>query len=158
MDRHTRKLLRQAEREKQRSDPAHQEMRQEQKQKRWAIAKQYLTMGLRFVLMLFGNKITNKIPALGSLKNESNIYLTQKQDENMKSAFGKINGKDLGKGLLLAVLVVVVGGTQSAIADGALPTVEELSMIGTSALTAAVAYLVKNIFTNSQDEFLKTDK
>ena len=81
----TRKLQRQkrkAEREAQRSDPAHQQMRQEQKQRRWAIAKQFLSMGLQFVLAIFGNKIP--LGRVNNLKKDSNI-LEPKQDQFMKS-------------------------------------------------------------------------
>ncbi len=74
------------------------------------------------------------------------------------SEFLKLNGKDLFKGMIVAALAVITASLSLILDAGALPTVAEWLQIAKVAGTAAVSYLLKNLFTNSNDELLKADK
>lgn len=77
----------------------------------------------------------------------------------MKNAsFLKLNFRDLAKGFLVAFLTVVVAGLSVTLDQGFLPTVAELKSLALTGLAAGGAYLLKNLFTNSQDKFLATEK
>jgi len=76
----------------------------------------------------------------------------------MKNAsFLKINIRDLVKGFLVAVLTVVVSGLSTALNEGHLPTETELKSLALIGLSAGGAYLLKNLFTNSEDQLLKKE-
>jgi hypothetical protein len=74
------------------------------------------------------------------------------------SEFLKLNGKDLFKGMIVAALAVITASLSVILDAGALPTVAEWLQIAKVAGTAAVSYLLKNLFTNNNDEILKADK
>jgi hypothetical protein len=74
------------------------------------------------------------------------------------SEFLKLNGKDLFKGMIVAALAVITASLSVILDAGALPTSAEWLQIAKAAGTAAVSYLLKNLFTNSNDELLKADK
>ena len=71
------------------------------------------------------------------------------------SNFGTLNLKDLGKGLLVAVGSAVIGVITTSLQAGSLTF--DWKQIGTIALAAALAYLGKNLFTNSTGEVAKTE-
>jgi hypothetical protein len=73
------------------------------------------------------------------------------------SDFLKLNGKDLFKGMLVAVLAIITSSLSVILDAGALPTAQEWLGIAKVAGTAAVSYLLKNMFTNSNDQLLKPD-
>ena len=73
------------------------------------------------------------------------------------SEFLKLNGKDLFKGMLVAVLAITTSSLSVILDAGALPTVAEWASIAKVAGTAAVSYLLKNLFTNSSDQVLKAE-
>jgi len=73
------------------------------------------------------------------------------------SDFLKLNGKDLFKGMLVAVLAMITSSLSVILDAGALPTAAEWMGIAKVAGTAAVSYLLKNLFTNNNDELLKPD-
>jgi hypothetical protein len=73
------------------------------------------------------------------------------------SEFLKLNGKDLFKGMIVAALAVITGSLSVILDAGALPTGEEWLNIAKVAGTAAVSYLLKNLFTNSSDQVLKPE-
>lgn len=73
------------------------------------------------------------------------------------SDFLKLNGKDLFKGMLVAVLAIITSSLSVILDAGALPTAQEWLGIAKVAGTAAVSYLLKNLFTNNNDELLKPD-
>ena len=76
----------------------------------------------------------------------------------MMSNFLNLNWNDLGKGLLVAVITAVLTFAYEALQSGSLFAPGSLKTIGLTALTAAVAYLLKNLFTNSTGKILKTEK
>ena len=66
------------------------------------------------------------------------------------SSLGKLNLADLLKGFLVAVIAALLSGVYNVIQAGAiLWTWAFWSPIVLSAVGAGVAYLIKNIFTNS---------
>jgi hypothetical protein len=71
------------------------------------------------------------------------------------SEFLKLNGKDLFKGILVAVLAIITSSLSVILDAGALPTMAEWLNIAKVAGTAAISYLLKNLFTNSSDQLLK---
>lgn len=76
----------------------------------------------------------------------------------MKSEFLKLDMKDFIRGLLVAVLTAALIALQPIVERGTLPTLEELKAIGILGLSAGIAYLIKNLVTNKNDELLKDDK
>ena len=76
----------------------------------------------------------------------------------MKSEFGKLKKADFWKGLFLAVITALL----SSIVTVAQATFDLKSINYTPILSSAViafcSYLIKNIFTNSNDEILKPER
>lgn len=77
-----------------------------------------------------------------------------------ESKFLKLNLKDLAKSAIIAGLTVVVTGAitiLSAITDatGQLPTLEDFGKLLISGLIAGSIYLLKNLLSNENNEFLK---
>jgi hypothetical protein len=72
-----------------------------------------------------------------------------------KSSFLMLNWADIGKGLIITVLGAVVGLITATIEAGSLDF--DWAVIGRTALLAALTYLTKNLFTNSNDKFLKAE-
>ena len=73
----------------------------------------------------------------------------------MKSNFLSLNWADFGKGLLVAVLSAVLGVVTTSLNAGSLTF--DWKVIGTVALSAGLAYITKNFFSNSVGQVLKTE-
>lgn len=71
------------------------------------------------------------------------------------SGFFKLNVHDFLKGLIMAVLAAVFAIIKTSIEDGSFKF--DWPTIGKYALVAAATYLTKNLFTNSKNDFAKTD-
>lgn len=67
------------------------------------------------------------------------------------STFLNLNSSDFIKGLIMAVLSSVITVVYQTVEAGSL--VFDWKAIGTMALTAALAYIMKNLFTNSTGKF-----
>jgi hypothetical protein len=65
----------------------------------------------------------------------------------MNSTFLNLNSTDFLKGLVMAVLSTVITVVYQTVEAGSL--VFDWKAIGTMALTTALAYIMKNLFTNS---------
>ena len=68
------------------------------------------------------------------------------------SDFGKINWLDLGKGAIVALITVILTAVYAGLTatPPAIPaTWAQWTPILTSGVTAAIAYLMKNLFQNS---------
>ena len=74
-----------------------------------------------------------------------------------KSQFGKIDIWDLVKGMIVAGIMGGLVSIYDILQSGILPTKEQLLKAGMIALGAAIAYLIKNVFTNSADQFAKKE-
>ena len=67
----------------------------------------------------------------------------------MNSKLFRLNTNDIFKGLVLAFLTTFLPAVYQTIAGGQIPTLNELGSDGKVGLTAALAYLVKNFFSNN---------
>ena len=68
----------------------------------------------------------------------------------MNSALGRLNLNDFVKGFILAVLVAALTVIQESVSAGKLTV--DWNILATTVITAAVAYLLKNLATNSNGE------
>ena len=76
----------------------------------------------------------------------------------MKQAkFMKLGWSDLGKGLILAMLTPLLTGCGMYLNNGHLPTHKEFVTLSLVALGAGIAYLLKNLFTNSDNKLMKKE-
>ena len=75
----------------------------------------------------------------------------------MGSDFGKLNLADIGKAALMAFLVIFLGGIVTILQAGAFPTWTQLTGLGGSDLIAGLAYILKNLMTNSQNQPLQSE-
>jgi hypothetical protein len=73
----------------------------------------------------------------------------------MKSSLFTLNKADFVKGLVIAVLTGIITAAYSTIQSGSVQF--DWKAITIAALSAAFAYITKNLLTNSNDEFLKKD-
>jgi hypothetical protein len=72
-----------------------------------------------------------------------------------QSTFLNLNLADFGKGLILAVLTSVITIVYSTVQAGSLSI--DWKVVGTTALTTALAYVIKNLLTNSTGETFKKE-
>lgn len=75
-----------------------------------------------------------------------------------QSSFFDLNKKDLIKALVITIVSVVLGSITDIFKQGSVPTVDQLVDIGILALKVGGAYIVKNLLTNSNDQFLSKEK
>lgn len=73
----------------------------------------------------------------------------------MNSTFLNLNFNDFVKGLAVAVLTSVLTIVYDVVQTGSLTF--DWKHIGTAAITTAIAYLLKNLFTNSTGTMLKKE-
>lgn len=74
----------------------------------------------------------------------------------MRSDFFSLNWRDLGKGLVVAVITAVLTYAWTAIEAGGLTSID-WNAVGTTAIISAIGYLMKNLVTNSDGEVAKTE-
>lgn len=71
---------------------------------------------------------------------------------------GQLAKSDIVKGFIMAILTVIVTFAYTSIQSGTLPidaaTWKHEAFLG---MAAGLSYLIKNIFTNSNDQFLKAE-
>jgi len=72
-----------------------------------------------------------------------------------QSTLFTLNTTDFIKGLLMAVLSTVITIVYQTVEAGSL--VFDWTAIATMALTSALAYIMKNLFTNSQGKLFKKE-
>lgn len=72
-----------------------------------------------------------------------------------QSTLFALNTSDFIKGLLMAVLSTVITIVYQTVEAGSL--VFDWKAIGTMALTSALAYIMKNLFTNSQGQLFQKE-
>jgi len=76
-----------------------------------------------------------------------------------QSKLFNLNWADLGRGLLIAFLTALLGGILEKLQTGELPTTwVAFQPILELSLSAAVAYLLKNLFTNSEGQLMRGEK
>lgn len=74
-----------------------------------------------------------------------------------KSNYGTVNVKDFGKGLIYTVFTSVLVAGQQLLDKGLSLDNIPYKTLGSIAVAALVGYLLKNLGTNSQDQFLKKE-
>lgn len=72
-----------------------------------------------------------------------------------QSAFGKLNSKDLIKGLIMAIVGAAGGGIVAAAQAGTLMAPAVWIAVGKSAALTGAAYLFKNWLTDGDGKFIK---
>jgi hypothetical protein len=76
----------------------------------------------------------------------------------MKSKFLTLDLADFGKGLLITVFTAVITFLYEMLQAGTLIfDLALLKTIGLTALSAGLAYILKNLFSNSQGEVFKAE-
>ena len=73
----------------------------------------------------------------------------------MKSSIFTLNKADFLKGLVIAVLTSIITIIYNTVNSGSLTF--DWKAISTAAASAALAYILKNLLTNSNDQFLKPE-
>jgi len=73
------------------------------------------------------------------------------------SNFLNLNNRDFWRGAVVAILAAVVGYLQTSLVSGSLPTADEWWGISKLAGSAALSYLLKNLFTNSSGEMFRKE-
>jgi hypothetical protein len=76
---------------------------------------------------------------------------------NAMAKFGTLIWTDIVKAVFTAVLTAVLSAIVPILQSGNFPTGAQLKTIALAGLAAGVAYLIKNMLTNSKDELLKTE-
>lgn len=74
------------------------------------------------------------------------------------SPFGKLNLRDLINGLVVAFLTASLTGLVQILDSGVLPSLAELKSAGLAGVVASLAYLLKNLVTNSQGEMAMVEQ
>lgn len=72
-----------------------------------------------------------------------------------QSKFLGLNISDAVKGVIMAFVAALLTAVYAAISDGDWPSKAELIDSLRVGLTASLAYILKNLFTSSEGEFLK---
>lgn len=75
----------------------------------------------------------------------------------MRSDFLSLNWRDLGKGLIVAVISAVLTYAWTAMEAGGLTAID-WKVVGSTAVISAIGYLMKNLITNSEGEVAKTEE
>lgn len=68
------------------------------------------------------------------------------------SNFGSINWLDIGKGLLIAFGTVFLLGIGEILNSGVFPTLAQIGNLAIAGAAAALSYIIKNFFTNSNNK------
>lgn len=76
----------------------------------------------------------------------------------MKSEFLKLNAKDLFKSIIMVFISALLTGFYQLLQQSSAWDWETFRPILMSAVAAVIAYLLKNFFTNSKDEFMSSEK
>jgi hypothetical protein len=71
--------------------------------------------------------------------------------------FGTLIWSDVVKGFFTAALTTVLLAVVPLLQNGKFPDLAQLKVFALSGLAAGIAYIIKNLLTNSKDELLKTE-
>ena len=71
--------------------------------------------------------------------------------------FGTLIWADVVKGFFTAALTTILLAVVPLLQSGKFPDLVQLKTFALAGLAAGVAYIIKNLLTNSKDELLKTE-
>lgn len=74
------------------------------------------------------------------------------------SEFMKLGKADFWKTALMVGMSVVIASVGKIVMEGDTITLADLKVIGVAGLSAGLAYVIKNLLTNSDDQFLTFEK
>jgi uncharacterized protein (TIGR02594 family) len=89
--------------------------------------------------------------------NKAQVLGFRRLNKIMEAKLFALRGKDFLKGLILAVITAVVTFLTDALQSGITIDAVFYKRIAVAAVIAFLAYLVKNFFTNSNDQFAKPE-
>lgn len=75
----------------------------------------------------------------------------------MKSKFLSLDERDAVKGILVAGITAGLTTLMTMLNGGIIPSPSEWKQVGVTAVSAGIAYIVKNLLTNSRDKFGKLE-
>ncbi|RPH33439.1 MAG: hypothetical protein EHM93_04855 [Bacteroidales bacterium] len=75
----------------------------------------------------------------------------------MKSKFLKLGVNDIVKAIILTFITAFLTGVYQLLQTGTLLTWESLKPVLMTSIAAVIGYLLKNVFTNSNDKFLQRE-
>jgi hypothetical protein len=75
----------------------------------------------------------------------------------MKSKLFNLNVKDVIKAIILTFITALLTGIYQLLQTGTLLTWVSLKPVVISSIAAALGYIIKNVLTNSNDQFLKNE-
>jgi hypothetical protein len=73
----------------------------------------------------------------------------------MRSKFLKLNRKDFIKGIIVAIFCTFITGFYQLIANGGVINWITIKPVVIAAIGSGIAYLTKNLLTNSKGQFMK---
>lgn len=76
----------------------------------------------------------------------------------MKSKFLKLNTRDFINGLIVAMFCTLITGFYQLIANGGVINWSTIKPVVIAAIGSGVAYLTKNLLTNSKGQFMKGER
>jgi uncharacterized membrane protein len=75
----------------------------------------------------------------------------------MRSKFLKLNSHDFVKGIIVAIFCTFITGFYQLIANGGVINWLTIKPVIIAAIGSGVAYLTKNLLTNSKGQFLRSE-
>lgn len=75
----------------------------------------------------------------------------------MRSKFLRLNTRDFIKGLIVVVICTFITGIYQLIANGGTVNWLTVKPVVIAAIGSAVSYLTKNLLTNSNGDFMKSE-
>ena len=76
----------------------------------------------------------------------------------MRSKFLKLNSRDLINGIIVAIFCTFITGFYQLIANGGVINWLTIKPVVIAAIGSGVAYLTKNLLTNSKGQFMKGER
>ncbi|RPJ55325.1 MAG: hypothetical protein EHM12_12425 [Dehalococcoidia bacterium] len=76
----------------------------------------------------------------------------------MRSKFLRLNTRDFIKGLIVVIICTFLTGIYQLIANGGTVNWLTVKPVVIAAIGSAISYLTKNVLTNSEGDFMTTEK
>jgi hypothetical protein len=78
--------------------------------------------------------------------------------DGMKSKFLTLDKRDFTEGLIIVILCTFITGFYQLIANGGLINWETVKPVVIAAIGAGISYLTKNLLSNSNGQFMKSER